>query len=199
MAGSAALRCPVCRVEMVEIEAAVPGVAIPGCARCGGWWLDGLRSRRVIRGLLSDIERAVVADGATSSAPPRKAAPYRQAPPPEVDRACPVCAQPMPQTRLGDIGVALDACATHGTWFDAAELLAVIRFFELASVGGDRSKHTEALVRWAENAAYAARDPEPVVDRDAQHELAIEAGMRGAALLCNYLDADHSNRRRRNG
>ncbi len=56
--------------------------------------------------------------------------PYRPMPrSPEVTRECIECGTRMQATVVGELGITLDTCARHGTWFDAGELSRVARWF----------------------------------------------------------------------
>lgn len=58
-------------------------------------------------------------------------------------RRCPQCAETMARRNYARVsGIIVDQCRTHGTWFDAGELHAVVRF--IRSGGGERKAAFEA-------------------------------------------------------
>jgi Zn-finger nucleic acid-binding protein len=134
---TSALSCPVCRVNL--LLAPVDTGELPVCGYCGGTWLDNARSQRVVKGLISDNERALAAH-ASVGAVPLPGATYRTAPPREqgdAPRPCADCGKPMARTQVQEIGIELDACPAHGTWFDARELVAIAEMFALKSAADD--------------------------------------------------------------
>lgn len=120
--------CPVCRVELVRARAAVS--EITACARCGGVWLDTASSRRVIEGLLSDAERLLAERVRLVTEQQSSAPAYRASAAPSV-RRCPECGEELGRTRVTELGIVLDVCAVHGTWFDAGELDPVAQLFAI--------------------------------------------------------------------
>ena len=162
------LSCPVCRVPL--LLAPVDTGEMPVCGYCGGTWLDNARSQRVVKGLISEHERALAAQ-VSESAAPQAAGSYRT-PPGEGSgpRGCPDCSKPMARTRVAEIGIELDACPAHGTWFDARELVAVAEMFALKSAADD-----------AEVAAFKQE-----LARDRRQEAMAHAGF-GARTLGRLL------------
>jgi len=132
---TSAQSCPVCRVPL--LLAPVDTGQMPVCGYCGGTWLDNARSQRVVKGLVSEQERALAAQVSAQTVPGSTGS-YRT-PPASGDEArpCPDCAKPMARTRIAEIGIELDACPAHGTWFDARELVAVAEMFALKSAADD--------------------------------------------------------------
>lgn len=126
--------CPSCGVDLVRARAAV--TEITACPRCGGVWLDVASSQRVVAGLLSDAEKSLAQRVQHQVAQQQAEAPYRATRRPQM-RRCPECGEPLAQARLGEIGVELDVCAFHGTWFDAGELRPVEQFYALESAAAD--------------------------------------------------------------
>jgi Zn-finger nucleic acid-binding protein len=108
--------CPRCRVPLFDGRARTGG-ALLGCGRCGGVWLDVAASCAVVEGAAEELSS--LADVAARHATER------------VDTAgaglhCPACAQPLARVALPGTTVELDACPSHGTWFDSGELRIVI-------------------------------------------------------------------------
>ena len=80
------------------------------CPACDGAWL----AEEAVVGILQERTSRLVD------------LPWQPREPERTDRprACPTCAQAMDPVKLGT--VALDRCATHGVWFDAEELAALL-------------------------------------------------------------------------
>jgi len=106
--------CPRCRVPLSPHSA--PRLVLFGCLRCGGLWLDGDTSRRVVEAL--DPNAMSAAHEASSRASVR------------VDDtqtiACPSCARTLERMRIEAANVQVDCCRDHGVWFDRDELPRVV-------------------------------------------------------------------------
>jgi len=113
--GGTAMRCPVCRVEMLTLEFAK--IESDYCGECGGVWLDsgeiellGERAGAMRKSLLAALDSEIVEREQS-----RK-------------RHCPVCGMRRARVRPGGVGVSVDRCRyRHGLWFDRGELQAVIQ------------------------------------------------------------------------
>lgn len=107
---AAAGTCPRCGLPLFEGQA--NGVAMLGCGRCGGVWLDNESAQRAVAAF--DAAVVALADQASS----------RAAVTPETSAlvSCPVCQKLMPRTRAPKSGIQIDVCTEHGTWFDRYEL-----------------------------------------------------------------------------
>lgn len=102
--------CPRCRCPLFKGE--LGAATVLGCGRCGGVWLDNVACAVVVRGAgeayVSLGERASrqssvsIADDGTA--------------------ACPICGEILARTQAAPSAIVVDACAAHGTWFDANEL-----------------------------------------------------------------------------
>lgn len=112
------LVCPHCGCTLSAGRAA--STTVHGCASCGGVWLDNMASQK----LVSAVDPSVLslADAASRMA----SMPF---PPHEARPRCPVCRGDLQPVRVEAVGVALDTCNIHGTWFDRGELQAVARSF----------------------------------------------------------------------
>ncbi len=116
-----------CQVALVRARAATTELEV--CGRCGGVWLDVESSRRAIEGLVTEAEQLLAAR-VEREAPGRcEPAAYRS--PADRTRRCPDCERPMSRARVSDVGIEVDACALHGTWFDPGELAPVASAFAL--------------------------------------------------------------------
>jgi Zn-finger nucleic acid-binding protein len=129
-----ALACPRCEAA---VRAAGKGVAprlfagvaagmtLHGCGACGGVFLGQACARRLAEA--TPPEAVELAHRASASA--------RYAPDLSAPLACPVCQGTMRRTHALRAGVELDACVTHGTWYDRDELRRVAEAIR-ASRGG---------------------------------------------------------------
>ena len=100
-------RCPHCRKRLVTVVA--EGVSLSGCGACGGIWIDNASARSVLSNPLpvfADLARRAAA-GATGSRG-------------KVEK--PICAECPAILERSNVGIDLDVCPDHGTWFDALEL-----------------------------------------------------------------------------
>jgi Zn-finger nucleic acid-binding protein len=112
--------CPRCDAPLRSIERA--GIVVGRCATCVGVWIDNTASRALADGVLS---AEVVA---TSREPAPACHPVDVAP----AIRCPRCAAVLTRSFVPAAGVAVDACAAHGTWFDRGELERAHAGFEKA-------------------------------------------------------------------
>src|SRR4051812_18003244 len=110
------MNCPRCNVELDSHQAT--RVLLHGCPTCGGVWLDGEASRRVVEAIDPTVVGA--ADEESRRARQLQVDVSRAAP-------CPVCAQPLRRMPIEQAQVDVDACEQHGVWFDRDELQRVIR------------------------------------------------------------------------
>ena len=114
------LRCPRC---LDGLRAKLVGdVLIDECERCLGLWLDPVAIRRVIEDRQQSRAEALL------GALPR-AEVHAQKPGERMYIKCPCC-QVLMNRRLfaTGAGVIVDVCRTHGTFFDAGELPAIVDF-----------------------------------------------------------------------
>lgn len=78
-------------------------------------WVDNDGSRRVLNGV-SDEAMKLVSQATTSAT---------SSPDTTAVAGCPVCREPMSETRVDGADVSVDVCSAHGTWFDRHELFNV--------------------------------------------------------------------------
>lgn len=112
------------------------------CHGCAGAWLDTAHSVALTRGIVSaDFKRAMVRAEADAIRIGEAAAGYRaahaRADAGEGGRLCAECDAPLARATVKESEVETDACAAHGTWFDAGELLALAYHFESKAVRDD--------------------------------------------------------------
>jgi Zn-finger nucleic acid-binding protein len=135
-----ALSCPVCRIPLTQLSADDSAIFLPVCMQCGGTWLDLVRSQRVVRGLVTESERALADHASKHGTPATAGGSYRQAPTHDAGaRFCADCAAPLTAVVVKEAGVTLDACHSHGTWFDATELATVAEAFAPRTAGHEGS------------------------------------------------------------
>ena len=144
------------------------GVALDECERCSGVWL----STGVFQKLCAEEERQSVFLGVelqTRHTPATAVKAVSYVP-------CPDCGKLMNRVNFGKrSGVVLDACAQHGTWFDADELRRVVEF--VRDGGLDRARVQERVRLEDERRLLAARQqikswgpPQPTQPKDASPE-----------------------------
>jgi len=108
---------------MYRIE--TPSGVLAACRACGGFWLDNVACRALIKGALGEdatgFARTFV--GAVPSAVTPGDG-YRQRA--DVPRCCPVCQGALALTETREPVLHVDVCKEHGTFFDAREVAAVI-------------------------------------------------------------------------
>jgi Zn-finger nucleic acid-binding protein len=106
-------RCPHCRKRLVTVRAS--DVELHGCGSCGGIWIDNASARRVLAS--PDTIFVELARRAGDNAKKRQHA-----------GTVPVCAAcPAVLDGVKTHGIQLDVCSEHGTWFDAYELVQLVR------------------------------------------------------------------------
>ncbi len=91
------MHCPRCRVVGLH-TGETDAIIVHACGRCGGVWLGEVDADK----LLSWVQLQ----------------PWRE--PVHVD--CAICRQPMHGRYVPEANVVVDACASHGVWFDHREL-----------------------------------------------------------------------------
>lgn len=139
------LECPVCVRPLVELSCK-QGVIRP-CETCGGVWLSAAQSRRVTAGTLSAEERKLAREATRRFRSRQRGGTYRSVlPAADGERACPVCEAPLALSTVAPVGVVVDRCDLHGTWFDAGELRIVARWFELRARGLDEELASLAML-----------------------------------------------------
>ena len=108
--------CPRDREQLVAFEG-FDGVK--ACETCGGIFADAAASQRIVK----SMDRLLLEIGFQASfGMPRQ---------PDDGRAvsCPECLIAMQRVRIESAACFIDACPTHGTWFDVGELEDVMRAF----------------------------------------------------------------------
>jgi Zn-finger nucleic acid-binding protein len=162
--GETSLACPRCDVALFEGKAETS--IVHGCGRCGGMWLDNMSSKRVLGAVQSSIPGLAQRAEKIATATVDTSAPAR----------CPLDKNEM--QRVTSYGIALDACAVHGTWFDAGEVKRLVialqneRIATVASAGGATYDYGPAAAEALRNETYA---------RGAFEALGLVLGVLGSA------------------
>ncbi|MCC6524414.1 MAG: zf-TFIIB domain-containing protein [Polyangiaceae bacterium] len=160
-APSTPLLCPRCRLELAR------GARGATCGRCRGTFVDHAELRAAL----------VAADAARSSAPFQ----LRKRCDPDVRSfPCPACRQAMEREALGTrSGIFVDACAAHGSWFDAGELDDAIEYVRSVGLAAARERATSPAPRSSPLAAsepsFETTTPEALAARLAASLLAEDA------------------------
>lgn len=94
-----------------------------GCRKCGGAFLDNVMSQELVRSFDAALSLfgTAIARG--------KAEPSDHV---DVKLSCPYCAASLAPIYVQSAACRIDACAEHGTWFDAGEVLRVGRAYRQA-------------------------------------------------------------------
>jgi len=167
--------CPRCRVGLDARE--VGGEIVDECATCRGVFVRRTLLPRLVDplDLGAEVQREF---------PPGHPRPVHGGP---MYVRCPVCAALM-NRRLFATGakVVVDVCRDHGTWFDGAELRAVVDF--AAGGGLERAAELDAQRARAEAAeAKRSRERAPWSGGRWEHEPTPEDGLAGLWQLLRAL------------
>ncbi|MGZ3453009.1 MAG: zf-TFIIB domain-containing protein [Polyangiales bacterium] len=109
------MNCPRCRGPLVPHQAA--RLVMNCCHQCGGVFLDGGASKRVVEAL--DPNVMATASGVSQQATAQVAT--------EATIGCPMCNNALERLPIPAAGVTVDACREHGIWFDRDELQRVVQ------------------------------------------------------------------------
>ena len=125
--------CPGCRAQMAEI--ALGDTSMLECARCRGTWVDAPTFEHICAS--QEAQAAVIHHSAPAPAPP--AAEFRY-------RKCVACGTMMNRLNFGRLsGTVVDVCRGHGTFLDAGELHAIVRFIQGGGLDRARQRQIEDL------------------------------------------------------
>jgi len=96
-------------------------------------WLDNVATQRLVAGVLSPDTKGMVkqVERSASEAPHQA---YRSSAT-VGKRVCPGCGAPLSQSII--VGITIDVCTAHGTWFDPGELAALSQHFEMKAINDD--------------------------------------------------------------
>jgi Zn-finger nucleic acid-binding protein len=132
-------------------EIAVGDTAMRECSRCRGTWVDASTFEHICAS--HEAQAAVIHHGAP--APARTTAEFRY-------RKCVACGTMMNRLNFGRLsGTVVDVCRGHGTFLDAGELHAIVRFIQGGGLDRARQRQIEDLKEQERQlrAAQAAREP----------------------------------------
>lgn len=115
--------CPRDRETLVRVDG-VDGVR--WCEKCGGVFADAEATRRIV----GSLDRVLLEIGFQASLGKAKKTFEPRA------ISCPECLVEMQRVRIEAAACDVDACPTHGTWFDTGELEDVMRAFHRARKHG---------------------------------------------------------------
>ncbi len=125
--------CPRCYEPLERLK--VGHRSALGCRKCGGAFLDNVMSQDLVR----SFDAALALFGTAIAR--GKAEPSDHA---DVKLSCPYCAAALAPIYVQSAACRIDACAEHGTWFDAGEVLRVGRAYRRArNVGAVATVGTE--------------------------------------------------------
>ena len=151
MSARDAATCPACGDKVLPVEGRAFALE---CERCRGRWLDRSATEEVVRGVITLADEAEKIETKGD----RAQTPYRGAPRLGVaDRDCPFCAARLRPVRVEAAGIDLDVCPSHGTWFDAGELEAVVGHYREKVAKRDESQAMDLLIERARRPSARAR------------------------------------------
>jgi len=126
--------CPACRGKMRDVQ--VGDTALLECARCHAVWVDAATFEHICA---SKESQAAVLHQWSASATPKPAAEIRY-------RKCVACGKMMNRLNFGRLsGTVVDVCKGHGTFLDAGELHAIVRFIQGGGLDRARQRQIEDL------------------------------------------------------
>jgi len=125
--------CPGCRAQMTEVS--VGDTSMLECPRCRGTWVDAPTFEHICAS--HEAQAAVIHH--TAPAPPRTSAEFSY-------RKCVACGTMMNRLNFGRLsGTVVDVCRGHGTFLDAGELHAIVRFIQGGGLDRARQRQIEDL------------------------------------------------------
>jgi Zn-finger nucleic acid-binding protein len=131
-------------------EIAVGDTAMLECPRCHGTWVDAATFEHICAS--HEAQAAVIHHDA--AAPAQTTAEFRY-------RKCVACGTMMNRLNFGRLsGTVVDVCRGHGTFLDAGELHAIVRFIQGGGLDRARQRQIEDLKEQERQlrAAQAARE-----------------------------------------
>jgi Zn-finger nucleic acid-binding protein len=146
------VRCPACHTGLEQVEAEVFRLE---CHTCHGIWLDKSGTEQVVRGAITVIDDEAQARQRDRARTPYRGQPRRLG----GERSCPFCAAGLRMVVVPDLGVEVDVCSAHGTWFDVAELSKVVEYY--VARRSDEEDTLSMLLRRARRPTKRARSWQP--------------------------------------
>jgi len=108
------MNCPRCAVPLTAQQA--ERLLMHCCFQCGGLFLDGVTSKRVV-----DALDPLAIEASNHAAKNARATVATDAIAP-----CPACSKPLDRMPIPAASVTVDVCREHGVWFDRDELHRVV-------------------------------------------------------------------------
>ena len=150
--------CPGCRTQMAEI--AVGDTSMLECPRCRGTWVDAPTFEHICAS--HEAQAAVIHH--TAPAPAQASVEFSY-------RKCVACGTMMNRLNFGRLsGTVVDVCRGHGTFLDAGELHAIVRFIQGGGLDRARQRQIEDLkeqerqLRAAQTARELSSEQQPGVN-----------------------------------
>lgn len=109
------MNCPRCTTPLTVQQAG--NLSMNCCYQCGGLFLDGAASKRVV----DAVDPGAIAASQHVSQHAKSAAATDAIAP------CPVCIKPLDRMPIPAASVTVDVCREHGVWFDRDELQRVVQ------------------------------------------------------------------------
>ena len=127
-------RCPACKGTMREVTIGDTGLL--ECERCHGTWVDAKTFEHICAS--SEAQAAVLHQWSSGNRPVASG---------EVRyRKCVACATIMNRVNFGRLsGTVVDVCRGHGTFLDAGELHAIVRFIQQGGLDRARERQLQDL------------------------------------------------------
>ncbi|MEZ4371850.1 MAG: zf-TFIIB domain-containing protein [Polyangiaceae bacterium] len=177
--------CPGCGYRL--FGARTSSGFIYGCGQCGGVWLDLANCKKLHEGTNSEVAQMATVATVNARARGQEA---------KVPRSCPVCDERMMMTPVFGGKRTVDACALHGSFFDAGEVQELHRAFSAYVKKPRRQTDLTPSERvWnhkppteAELAAFAN-----AVKKPAHDEADVKALFTGGVMLLDVLTAKNKD------
>ncbi len=131
------------RVLPARADSDGDALALAECAACHGVWVSREMIDRLVSSHADDTMLLALAPGLAATRAARATSTDRR----DVRyRPCPECAKLMNRVNYARIsGIIVDVCKSHGTWFDAHELPALLEFVRRGGLDAARAREVEAL------------------------------------------------------
>jgi Zn-finger nucleic acid-binding protein len=174
----AAAKCPGCRNELTHVT--VGTTSLLECTRCDGVWMTAQDFEQICAS--TEAQGAVLHRW---SGPPKPAgdAPVRY-------RPCVRCSKMMNRVNFGRLsGTIVDVCRGHGTFLDAGELHAIVRFVQEGGLNRSRERELEEL-REEQRRLREAQTAAAIRHADSQPRTAAAWSAEAVWSLVDWLKGD---------
>ena len=127
--------CPRCQQNMNAVV--IGGNSVRECTRCEGIWVDAAQLEQICTE--REKQSAILSVSTAAQQAVRDVERIKYVP-------CPVCRQLMNRVNFAQCsGVIVDACKSHGTWFDKDELRRVVDFIRAGGFEKKRARQLEEI------------------------------------------------------